>query len=179
MDDRKIFTRKQWGARAADASRISRENRPVTEAFLHNSDDGNFRVYNTRAKQQKKMREIQRFHMDDRGWADFAYHFAIFQPVGNLRDAHIFRGRENSMVVPAAQLNHNTHTLAIVVIGHGGKDSLKADTQAAIVWLLQQFPTLRTLGGHRDVVATECPGDRFYSRIPHLAHAAGLDPFRG
>jgi hypothetical protein len=77
-------------------------------------------------------------------------------------------------VIPAAQLNHNTHTLAIVVIGHGGKDPLKADTRRAIVEILHRYPVLQAFGGHRDVVATECPGDRFYARIPELARTAGL-----
>jgi hypothetical protein len=169
---RRIYTRKEWGARPARD--VAHGNRPPREAFLHNSDDPDFAQFNTLAKQKTKMRQIQDFHMDTRGWSDFAYHFAVFQPAGSIRSARIFRGRESLDVIPAAQLNHNSHTLAIVVIGHGGKDPLKADTRRAIVEILNRYPGLQALGGHRDVVATECPGDRFYAHVPELARRADL-----
>lgn len=172
---RHIYTRTEWKARPPGP--VALGNRPLREAFIHHSEDGDFAQWNTLEKQAAKMRAIQDFHMDGRGWSDFAYHFAVFQATGTLRAARIFRGRESSNVVPAAQLNHNSHTLAIVIIGNGDADPLKADTQRAILEILRRYPNLRTLGGHRQVVATDCPGARFFSAIPDLARRAGLRRF--
>jgi hypothetical protein len=80
---RHIYSRKEWGARPAGP--VAHGNRPPREAFLHNSDDPDFAQFNTLAKQKAKMRQIQDFHMDTRGWSDFAYHFAVFQPTGSIR----------------------------------------------------------------------------------------------
>lgn len=173
---RHIYTRQEWHARTPGP--VALGNRPVTEAFIHNSDDSGAVRFDDLEKQAAKVKSIQDFHMGpQRGWSDIGYHFVVFQPVRTLKRARIFRGRQSSNVVPAAQLNHNTHTLAIVVIGDGHAETLKADTQRAILEILHRYHTLRTLGGHKDVTATACPGDRFYAQIPDLAHRAGLRRF--
>lgn len=167
----RIHSRSEWGARAPGP--VATGNRPVREAFIHHSED-DYRDYDSLGKQQAKVRAIQDFHMDSKGWSDIGYHFLIFQPLNGIRTARIFRGRTNSDVVPAAQLNHNQHTLAVCVIGNGAIDDMKQSTMDAIVSVLHLYSTLTTLGGHRDVVATQCPGDLFYRRIPELARRAHL-----
>jgi hypothetical protein len=125
------------------------------------------------------MRAIQRFHMDTRGWDDIGYNYVAFQPYGNRKYARIFEGRGWDDI-PAAQEYHNTDTVACAVMGmFDGLHELKDNTRWAITllykWVDRQVGgTMRTLGGHRDVVATSCPGDDLYRHIPTIARNANL-----
>ena len=169
----RIYKRAEWRARPA---------RPMTpqqaprEAFIHYTDDVQVSRWDTLAKQKDKMRQIQSFHMDGRGWSDIAYHYVVFQPYGSLRRARVFQGRVSGYV-PAAQEGHNTGTIAIcVVAGPGVK--IKRNTRYAIEQVIRRHPSLRTVGGHRDVVATSCPGDDLYAQIPTIARAARVRVYK-
>ena len=174
----RVYSRKDWGARAP---------RPMTdqpgaprEAFLHHSDGDRAESLRTLNAQKQRLRGIQAFHMDERGWSDVAYHFVLFQPYGNLKYARIFEARDWRKV-PAAQLGRNSGTLAVCVVGDFTSDVLKRNTRYAIELLLTTHPAgaqLRTLGGHRDVGATTCPGDGVYRWLPKIAEVVGLSLFR-
>jgi hypothetical protein len=166
------YRRHEWTDTAPGGST---GNHPV-EAFIHyDSTPDAERVVNL-AMQKNAMRNILRSHVSGNGWADIGYHYVIFQPWGNLSIARVFDARPVDRI-PAAQLNHNTNTLAIQVYAGPG-DKLKPLTQRAILALLKRYPGVRTLGGHRDVVATACPGDVIYNHIPALARKASLRVFR-
>lgn len=169
----RLYWREDWNARAPRA--ITRQAAP-TEAFLHYSDDPQPELFDHLDEQKAHMRQLQNFHMDVRQWSDIAYHWIVFQPYGGVPGARAFRGRRPNWV-PAAQLLHNTGTLAICIVGGPG-DALKDDTEDLIVQLLGRYRNLRTLGGHRDVTPTSCPGDDIYRRIPALAKRAGLRVYR-
>lgn len=143
------------------------------EAFLHHSEDSSGTVYDTLLKQERKVLAIQEFHIHERGWSDIGYHYVIFQPNRRHKRAHIFAARK-VIYVPAAQLNHNSRTLAICVVGDGNVEDLHAHTRTAIRYLVHKYPTVKKLGGHRDVVATQCPGGRFYKHIPGQAAILGI-----
>lgn len=176
-----LYTRIDWGARTP--TKHMGGNFPIEEAFLHHSTDRLAEHADTLAEQKAIARAIQRFHMDTRGWADIGYHFLVFQPYGHRKYARIFQGRllHNT---PAAQLNYNRHTLAVCVIGNFDRDdALKENTRHAIRVLLNHVDDgtaidLATLGGHRDVTATDCPGDTLYRAIPTIAKAAGLKVYK-
>lgn len=170
------YTREDWHARRADATRLARQDSP-TEAFLHHSEDQHGNTWHTLAAQIGKMHDIQDFHMNSRGWADIAYHFVLFQYIGSRPQCRAFHGRPVS-IVPAAQLAHNTGTLAICVVGNGVAEKLQRNTRYIIERLIARYPTIRTVGGHRDVVATECPGDSFYSQLDTIAKATGKRRYR-
>lgn len=162
------YTRKEWGARAG---RPMSEQAPPVEAFIHHTDDASGR-FRTLAEQKAKTRAIQDFHMDGRGWSDIAYHFLVFQPQGQGIGARAFTARLVRFT-PAAQLNHNTRTLAIAVVGNGDSEEMQRNTRYVIEQIIARFPSVKAVGGHRDVVATDCPGDKFYGSIERIAHAAG------
>lgn len=151
----------------------------TTEGFVHHSEDSNGQAYDTLAKQEAHIRDIQRFHMDrsdpKHGWSDIGYHYVIFQPNHRHVRAHIFGARAVT-AVPAAQLDHNSNTLAICVIGNGDRETLHQNTKLAIVSLLNGH-RVRKVGGHRDVTPTDCPGERFYRDIPSIAKLAGIPHF--
>jgi hypothetical protein len=121
--------------------------------------------------------------MDVRGWSDISYHYVIFQPFNDV-PARVFEGRK-VRYVPAAQAGHNTGTLAVCVFGNfDHEDSVKRNTRYAIEMLLTRKPSrtgagdVKTLGGHRDVVGTECPGDTLYAQIPRICDAINMRRYR-
>ena len=168
-----IVSRKRWGARQA---RPMASQQAPTEAFVHYSDTVNAERIDTFAEQCAAMRAFQDFHMNGRGWSDIGYAFVVFQPQGEQTKARAFRGRL-TRYVPAAQEGHNTRTLPICVVADGG-DELKRNTRYVIEQLIRRYPSVKTLGGHRDVTATTCPGDAIYAQVPRMAQAAGVKVFK-
>ena len=115
-------------------------------------------------KAPARARAHQRFHMDDRGWVDLAYHFLVdangnvyegrrvtavgdtgtnYDPTGHFLVCA--EGDFNSQAIPAAQVSAMADVLAWGAV-HFGVDPA-------------------TIRGHRDWAATSCPGDNFYSLI--------------
>ena len=168
----KVYSRAEWDARPPSGV-MARQEGPE-EAFLHYTADRPGTAFGlvTLAQQKAHLRGIQNYHMDSNGWHDVGYHYVVFQAYGLLTRARIFQGRRAEFV-PAAQAAHNTGTIAICVVAAEG-EPLKRNTRYAIEQALARHPSLVTLGGHRDVVATSCPGDPIYASIPQIARAAGL-----
>ena len=170
----RVYTRSEWSARAP-RTLVPQPHAP-TEAFLHHSVDPFAEQFDHLTDQKAKMRQIQAFHMDVRGWSDIAYHLVVFQPFGQIRKARVFEGRPWTHV-PAAQERHNSGTLAICVVGDFGADRLKRNTRYAIERVLSAHTGARAVevvGGHRDVGATTCPGPNLYRWLPRIADAANL-----
>lgn len=175
----RLWTRNEWDAR--DPRPMS-PNGTVREVFIHHTTDPRAEGIDKLAEQQAAMRGIQGFHMDTRGYSDISYAFVVFQPYGGLENARVFQGREVKFS-PAAQLNHNTGTVPICVFGNFDRDDgVKPETITAIVrtikWVERHHNgTLVTVGGHRDVTGTECPGDTLYAKVPEIARKSGLRRF--
>lgn len=179
----KVHERRDWGARPPRD--VSLQADPH-EAFIHHGaepDQAADRI-DTHAELNAAMRATQNFHMDGRGWSDIAYHYMIFQPRGRFKYAHIAEGR---MVhhVPAAQLGHNTGTLAICVFGTVDQTrELKDNTIWAIAQLLKGvrgnmtgIRAIKVVGGHKDVTQTSCPGNVIYHALDRIARDAGIERY--
>lgn len=104
------------------------------------------------------MRDTQRFHMDTRGWSDFAYNYAIF-PSGRIYAGRTFQ------YVPAAQEGHNTNTVAVCCV-IGAPDQIPAPMRETlrefVRWAEDYAHRELKVRGHRDVGQTTCPGDRLF-----------------
>jgi len=179
-DTIRVYERHDWHARPWKDFALQGLPR---EAFIHHGAELNASDIDDLNEQAAAMRETQNFHMDTRGWSDIAYHYVVFQPFHAGVHARIFEGRPVHHI-PAAQLNHNTGTLAICVYGDfEHHDTLKDNTRWSIECLLARKPQLTgagdvvMLGGHRDVVQTDCPGDTLYAAIPKIARGAHLELF--
>lgn len=181
-DNIHVIERADWHARSGRPQMAGQTN--PHEVFIHHSDTAHAGGLDHLEEQKQAARIIQNFHMDVRGWSDIAYHYLIFQPYGNAEYARVFEGR---MVkhVPAAQLGHNTGTIAVCVVGNfDHADKVKDNTVWAIAKLLTEqrnktgIHDPHTIGGHRDVVQTTCPGDTLYGQIPRIARDAGLRVYR-
>lgn len=157
----RIVSRKAWGARPA-RDRTYQDARSVKELFIHYSESpgGQYAF----ADQRRAAQQIQDFHMDSRGWSDVAYSYLVF----NSSRPRVFAGR-GARVVPAAQLNHNTNTVAVCVVM---RDNEKLTWQTRLqlrrlVWHLRHRVILRNVPvrPHSAVTDTSCPGDQLRAWI--------------
>jgi hypothetical protein len=177
----RLYERDEWEARDWRDATLQGDSR-LREVFLHHSDTALAERIDRFEEQVAAMQGFQNFHMDVRGWDDIGYHFIVFQEYGNLEVVRIFRGRPVNHV-PAAQAGRNTGTVAICTVGDfQGDDGVKPKTIQAIIDLIKHVKrhnadNLVTVGGHRDVVATSCPGDTLYAHVPTIARATGLRRF--
>jgi hypothetical protein len=156
----KIVSRRQWGARKPK-DRTYQDPRSVREVFLHYSESPSASTFEA---QRKAMQGLQDFHMDGRGWSDIAYNYLVF----NGRRPRAFYGR-GARVVPAAQANHNTNTIAVCVVMRAD-DKLTWQTKLQLrrlIWHLRRKVIKRNapVKPHSAVTQTSCPGDQLRAFI--------------
>jgi N-acetyl-anhydromuramyl-L-alanine amidase AmpD len=117
--------------------------------------------------------EIQRLHMEEKGFADIGYHFLVDEA------GLIYAGRPLD-VRGAHAYGCNYGTVGICMIGNFEEIDPTAQQLAALDALLRdlaaRYPGLRALAGHKDCNpgTTLCPGARFFPRLPEIAQAHGL-----
>lgn len=147
----KMIRRSEWGARPPKARTVlAPEN--VGHLFLHHAAG----AY---PSGRDGMRRIQTFHMDVRGWNDYAY------SVGVSPDGEVFEGRGWDAAGGHTR-NWNTRSVAICYMGWGTEEPSEA-AKRAIVWAAddadRHFGKRLVRQAHRDVGATSCPGDGLYA----------------
>ncbi|MFH1375879.1 MAG: N-acetylmuramoyl-L-alanine amidase, partial [Patescibacteria group bacterium] len=128
-------------------------------------------------------RAIYYYHAMWKGWGDIGYHYLI-DPFGN-----IYEGRSGGdYVVGAHAYCANTGTIGVAFIGDFGETLPSRPAFVSAEQLLGELANLysldlavssswhgkliRNLVGHRDYVATECPGDELYAYLGDLAQSA-------
>jgi len=109
-------------------------------------------------------RNIQAFHMDDRGWADIGYSWLI-----GCGDVYEGRGWG---VAQAAQVGYNSTALSFAILGDGSftpapQEDLEAVAQAIRSGIaLGQLPHDVPIVAHRDLNPdTACCGDAIYDQL--------------
>jgi hypothetical protein len=145
-----MIPRSEWGARPPK-SRTLMSRGQVTHLFLHHAA-GNYR------DGFEAMRRIQNFHMDTRGWADFAY------SVGVAPDGQTFVGRGWD-VQGGHTKGWNSRSVAICYLGWGTEVPPEAALRAIVKAADDadaHFGRKLVRQGHRDVGSTACPGDGLY-----------------
>ncbi|GAB3013865.1 N-acetylmuramoyl-L-alanine amidase [Mycobacterium bourgelatii] len=130
-----------------------------------------------------RFRQDQRYHQDQLGWVDIAYH------IGIDRDGHIYELRDPNIAGDTATEYDTTGHFLVFCEGDFDKepvsDALLYGAAVACAWAAQTFhiPT-STLAGHRDFAQTSCPGANLYahissgdlrSRIDMLLDAGGVN----
>lgn len=105
-----------------------------------------------------RLRQHQRYHQDDKGWVDIAYH------VGVDRDGNIFELRRTGIAGDTATNYDTTGHFLVVCEGNFDEEPVSEaqlnGAALAFAWAAQEFGiTSTTLAGHRQVAAgTSCPG---------------------
>lgn len=111
-----------------------------------------------------RVRGIQAFHQQGRGWNDIAYSFLV------CKHGYVFEGRGYG-VHTAATGTDNSHSLAVCFLGDdtinrddvtpAGRRALVDITQAIVKWARKTL----AFKGHRDAMNTKCPGDELYRYV--------------
>ncbi|XP_047032979.1 peptidoglycan-recognition protein LB-like isoform X1 [Helicoverpa zea] len=160
-----FVTREQWQARPP--VKKTPLQTPVPFVVIHHS-------YIPAACYDKEqccaaMRSMQNFHIDDRGWWDIGYSFAV----GSDGAAYEGRGWET---LGAHALHFNTVSIGICLIGDWRFEVPPAEQRKTAMALIAAGVELGfikpdyKLVGHRQVRATECPGDALFNEIKTWDH---------
>lgn len=169
-----IRTKQEW--RAATTDRPMETNPRPREAFIHHTENVTGGHPLSLEQQDAAMRGIQQFHMQTRGWSDIGYHYVVF-PGGAAKVPRAYAARDVSHV-PAAQLGHNTGTLAIAHYSGAG-DFMEPHARYLIEQLIRLHPSVKTIGTHRQVTSTDCPGDNVAAAVRVMARALRLPLYAG
>lgn len=105
-----------------------------------------------------RLQQHQRYHMDDKGWVDIAYHYAVD------RNGNIFALRDTAIAGDTAT-DYDTEGHFLVLCEGDFDTEQVSEAQlngAALIfaWAAEQFGlTTSTLASHREVTpVTSCPG---------------------
>ncbi|XP_041773377.1 peptidoglycan-recognition protein SC2-like [Anopheles merus] len=155
----RIVTRAQWGARAASTAQLP--IRPAPWVVMHHTAGASC---TTDAACAQQMRNIQSFHMDGNGWADIGYNFLV----GENGAAYEGRGWGRQ---GAHAPGYNDRSVGMGVIGTFTNVIPNAAARTAARNLITCGVSLGHIAsnywliGHRQAVATACPGNAFFNEI--------------
>lgn len=124
-----------------------------------------FILHHTGANLDASAAQIHQWHLDS-GFCGIGYHFVIRQ------NGSIERGRPQ-WAIGAHAFNANNDSVGIQLSGEFSTfppNNLQIESAALLIAFLSKQYNLpidkNSVLGHRDVIATECPGDRLYDLIP-------------
>ena len=146
-----------WGGREAAGAFTSHNIERMT---VHHTAA----VLDSNHKAPARVRQHQRFHIDDRGWPDLAYHFIVDA------NGHVYEGRPVTAVGDTGTNYDPTGHFLVCAEGDFNQQSIPPIQVAAVVdllaWGAVQFGVdASTIRGHRDWASTSCPGEEFYPLI--------------
>ncbi|WP_176731674.1 peptidoglycan recognition protein family protein [Micromonospora rhizosphaerae] len=182
----KVVTRAEWKADESIVTEPPSYGTTVKAFWVHHTAGTN--TYSC-ADSAAIVRGIEVYHVKSNGWNDIGYNFLVD------KCGVVFEGRKGGIdkpVIGAHTYGFNTDTSAIAVLGTYISTGIPAATQDAIAqvaayklgqygndplgkvtltsgvdgkYALGQQVTFNRIGGHRDAVATECPGDALYGQL--------------
>ena len=178
----KIVTRKQWGADESlgDECWDPKYGRTFKAVVVHHTAGSN--DY-TRAESKAIVRGIYAYHTQSRGWCDIGYNFLID------RFGNVYEGRDGGIrraVRGAHAGDYNVNTTGISLMGNFDiaypTAAMKRSLVSLIAWRLGTAyhhaygkpyvfdRRISRISGHRDVMATACPGQHVYDWLPRLRY---------
>jgi N-acetylmuramoyl-L-alanine amidase len=150
--------RDAWGARPALPG--GRQH-TLTRMTIHHSAV----VLADNRNAPSRLRQHQRYHQDQLGWIDIAYHLSVD------RNGDIFELRKPELVGDTATDYDPTGHFLVLCEGNFDEEEV-TDAQLngaalAFAWAAQTFGIAsETLAGHRDVApGTSCPGSGLYAHV--------------
>jgi hypothetical protein len=112
-----------------------------------------------------RLRQHQRYHQDQLGWIDIAYHVSVD------RNGDIYALRKTELAGDTATDYDTTGHFLVLCEGNFDEEQVSAaqldGAAMAFAWAAQTFGIVsQTLAGHRDVAAgTSCPGASLYAHV--------------
>lgn len=110
---------------------------------------------------------VYKYHTKQKGWADIGYHYLIG------RDGHLYEGRLEKYQGAHAGKNNNERNLGVALIGDFNQKSPSSNQLRTLeVFLREKMSEYgvspNKVFGHKDLKATECPGDFLYRDLQKL-----------
>ncbi len=166
-----------WGARNPSSTLTQLATNP-NKIIIHHTATPNSTDY-SQAHAYALARSIQNHHMDNNGWSDTGQNFTV------SRGGYIMEGRHYSLSKLTAGSGFVTsahcpgqNTTGVGIENEGTYTSLTPPTVLwdklvdLCVYICQRYGISSSqIYGHRDFVATACPGDAFYAQLPALKAA--------
>ncbi|WP_197517829.1 N-acetylmuramoyl-L-alanine amidase [Mycobacterium sp. E796] len=152
-----LLCRDAWGARPA---RAGGKPHTITRMTLHHEAV----VLGENRNAPSHLRQDQRYHQDEKGWIDIAYH------VGVDRNGNIYELRSTEFAGDTATDYNTTGHFLVLCEGDFDQEAVsEAQLQGAALafaWAAQNFRVAsNTLAGHRDLASTSCPGANLYAHL--------------
>ncbi|KYN04238.1 Peptidoglycan recognition protein 3 [Cyphomyrmex costatus] len=160
-----IISRAEWGA-LPPKSQSNLKLKPAPYVIIHHSVGSGCE---TQAICQLKVREFQRYHINNRGWTDIGYNFLVGE------DGNVYEGRGWGKK-GAHSKPFNSKSIGICIIGDYRNRTPKAAAVQAATNLIAygvengEIKSDYKLLGHRQTWPTECPGDSLYTMIKSWPH---------
>lgn len=170
-----VTRRRDWGA--IDPERICRDAAMPTRVSFHHTfmpgDDGD--------DPARSIRQIQAFHINERGWCDVGYHFLI------AKNGEIFRGRGGANRPGAHVRGQNRGNIGVGFIGDFTAEPPTTEQVESAVRLTRWIHTAFDIPLTRDAIrghhewpgqSTGCPGELMngdVDRIAQIVEGAGLE----
>jgi hypothetical protein len=160
-----VHSRADWGARAPNCVSATTPFRVTIHHTVGPIKDS--------LSPQARLRQIQNFHMNSRGYCDIGYNFLV------SRDGRVWRGR-GSLRLGAHTLNNNTGNVGIAFIGTYTDTRItrtqKCRAARLLRWLAVHRPAIdlkrSDIKGHRQYGDTACPGNALYNQLDSLVSTA-------
>ncbi len=164
-----VRSRADWGARATRCSSNDPSKHRIAIHHTVTPSDGDPAV---------RLRGIQAYHMDSRGWCDVGYHFLV------TVDGQVWEGRPMNLLGSHVG-GHNTGNIGVSFVGcfHSSScsayppnvppDAMIGGASSAVRVLADLHGitmNTTTVKGHRDHAgaSTSCPGDHLHSRLGEI-----------
>jgi hypothetical protein len=153
-----LLCRDAWGAKPP---RPGGTPQTVSRMTIHHTGV----VLGDNSNAPARLRQHQRYHQNDKGWIDIAYHGGVD------RNGNIYELRSPALAGDTAT-HYNTvgHFLVVCEGDFDQEQVTEAQLHGAAIafaWAAQRFGiATSTLAGHRDVdSATSCPGANLYAHV--------------
>ena len=152
-----LICRDAWGARPA---RAGGKTHTITRMTLHHEAV----VLGDNRNAPGRLRQDQRYHQDQKGWIDIAYHMGVDRN-GNLYELR------NTAIAGDTATDYDTTGHFLVLCEGDFDQEVVSEAQLhgaaqAFAWAAQNFHIAsNTLAGHRDLAQTSCPGANLYAHL--------------
>jgi hypothetical protein len=152
-----LLCRDAWGARPA---RPGGKRHTITRMTLHHEAV----VLGDNRNAPGRLRQDQRYHQDQKGWVDIAYHMGVD------RNGNIYELRSTDIAGDTATDYDTTGHFLVLCEGDFDQEVVsEAQLHGAaqtFAWAAQNFHiATNTLAGHRDLAQTSCPGANLYAHL--------------
>ena len=152
-----VIPRSAWGARPVNGTCV-----PHTISHISVHHTATRTMDNT--KSPKRLLGYQRYHQDNKGWVDLAYHLFI-----DL-EGNVYEGRDVACVGDTSTNYDPSGHLLIVLEGNFEEQAVSPIALDRLIdviaWGVDNYSVdLDRVRGHRDLAATACPGEQLYTTL--------------